>query len=197
VPVLGDLCAIDLAQNKDELHRATCAHVDTTKEALVYEIRARHGFNPTAVQGVPAVIRTRRPVLVARATEADLEAVSQNAGQLALFRQLGQRSWIIVPLVARERVLGAMTLAITESSRRYGRLSLATAVASHAAAVIESARQAREADDARVAAEAAIRAKDVFLSTLSRELRNPLNAVHGWATLIERGQLSSTITRRR
>src|SRR6185369_3030143 len=93
VPVLGDLCAIDLVQNKDELHRAACAHVDTTKEALVYEIRARHGFNPTAAQGVPAVIRTRRPALVARATEADLEAVSQNAEQLALFHQLGQKSW--------------------------------------------------------------------------------------------------------
>jgi len=198
VPVLGDLCAIDLVQNKDELHRAACAHVDTTKEALVYEIRARHGFNPTAAQGVPAVIRTRRPVLVARATEADLEAVSRNAEQLALFRQLGQKSWIIVPLVARERLLGAMTLAITESSRRYGQadLSLATAVASQAAAVIENARLAREADEARAAAEAAIRAKDEFLSTLSHELRNPLNAVHGWATMIERGQLGEAQTRR-
>ena len=198
VPVLGDLCAIDLVQNDDELHRAACAHVDTTKDALVYESRARHGFNPTAAQGVPAVIRTRRPVLVARATEADLEAVSRNAEQLALFRQLGQKSWIIVPLVARERILGAMTLAITESSRRYGRadLSLATAVASQAAAVIESARLAREADEARAAAEAAIRAKDEFLSTLSHELRNPLNAVHGWATLIERGQLGEAQTRR-
>ena len=198
VPVLGDLCAIDLVQNKDELHRAACAHVDTTKEALVYAIRARPGFNPTAAQGVPAVIRTRRPVLVARATEADLEAVSRNAEQLALFRQLGQKSWIIVPLVARERILGAMTLAITESSRRYGRadLSLATAVASQAAAVIESARLTREADEARAAAEAAIRAKDEFLSTLSHELRNPLNAVHGWATLIARGQLGEAQTRR-
>ena len=198
VPVLGDLCAIDLVQNKDELHRAACAHVDTTKEALVYAIRARHGFNPTAAQGVPAVIRTRRPVLVSRATEADLQAVSRNAEQLALFRQLGQKSWIIVPLVARERILGAMTLAITESSRRYGLadLSLATAVASQAAAVIESARLAREADEARAAAEAALRAKDEFLSTLSHELRNPLNAVYGWATMIERGQLGEAQTRR-
>src|SRR5437870_7620018 len=138
VPVLGDLCAIDLIQDDGALHRVASAHVDSTKEALVYEIRARHGFNPTAAQGVPAVIRTRRPALVVRATEADLEAVSRNAEQLALFRQLGPKSWIIVPLVARERVLGAMTLAITESSRRYGRadLSLATAVASQAAAVI-------------------------------------------------------------
>jgi signal transduction histidine kinase/ActR/RegA family two-component response regulator len=103
-----------------------------------------------------------------------------------------------VPLVARERVLGAMTLAITESSRRYGRadLSLAMAVASHAAAVVESARLAREADEARAAAKAAIWAKDEFLSTLSHELRNPLNAVHGWATMIERGQLGEAQTRR-
>jgi transcriptional regulator with GAF, ATPase, and Fis domain len=57
---------------------------------------------------------TRRPALVDYDTEADLEAISQNAEQLALFRQLGQKSWIIVPLVVRERVLGAMTLAITE-----------------------------------------------------------------------------------
>ncbi len=91
-----------------------------------------------------------------------------------------------------------MPLAITESNRRYGRadLSLATAVASQAAAVIESARLAREADEARAAAEAAIRAKDEFLSTLSHELRNPLNAVYGWATMIERGQLGEAQTRR-
>jgi transcriptional regulator with GAF, ATPase, and Fis domain len=112
VPVLGDLGAIDLVQDKDE--RTACAHVDATKEALVYEIGARHGFNPTTAQGVPAVIRTRRPALVDHDTEADLEAISQNAEQLALFRQLGQKSWIIVPLVVRERVLGSMTLAITE-----------------------------------------------------------------------------------
>jgi hypothetical protein len=56
-----------------------------------------------------ASARARRP-----RHEADLEAISQNSEQLALFRQLGQKSWIIVPLVVRERVLGAMTLAITE-----------------------------------------------------------------------------------
>src|SRR5258705_11749530 len=109
VPVLGDLCAIDLVQDKGELHRAACAHVDTTKEALVYEIRARHGFNPTAAQGVPAVIRTRRPTLVARATEADLDAVSQNAEQPALFPALRQKARIIVPLVAPAPGLGAVT----------------------------------------------------------------------------------------
>ena len=197
VPVLGDLCAIDLLQD-GVLRRVACAHVDSTKEALVYEMRARHGFNPASAQGAPAVIRTRRPVLVTRVSEADLRAAAQNADHLSLFRQLGPRSWIVTPLIAHERVLGAMTFAITESARRYGPadLSFATVIASHTAAAIENARLSREAASARSAADAATRAKDEFLATLSHELRNPLNAVYGWVSLIDRGQLGEAQTRR-
>jgi CheY-like chemotaxis protein/two-component sensor histidine kinase len=41
-----------------------------------------------------------------------------------------------------------------------------------------------------MASEAANEAKDEFLSRLSHELRNPLNAVAGWARMLESGQLS-------
>jgi len=198
VPVLGDLCAIDLLHDDSTLRRVACAHVDRAREALVYEIGARHPADPAATRGVAAVMRTRRPVLVARATEATLREAAQDAAELALLRQLGPKSWIVVPLVAHERVLGALTLAVTESARHYGQVDLAfaTIVASHAAAVIEGTRLYREAEAARRAAEAANRSKDEFLSTVSHELRNPLNAVHGWATLIERGQLGEAQTRR-
>jgi signal transduction histidine kinase/ActR/RegA family two-component response regulator len=189
VPVLGDLCAIDLLHDDGALHRVASAYVDSTKEALVYEIA--HAVVPTAVH-------TRQPVLVSRVTEDDLNALALNPEHLALVRQLAPKSWIIAPLIAHERVLGALTLAITESTRRYGRadLSFATIVATHTAAVIENAGLYREAEAARAGAEAANRAKDEFLSTLSHELRNPLNAVHGWATLIERGQLGEAQVRR-
>jgi signal transduction histidine kinase len=198
VPTLGDLCAIDLLQEGGALYRAACAHVDGAKEALVYEVRARHGYNPTSAHGVPAVLRSRQPVRVARATEADLSAAAQNDDQLQLLRQLGPKSWLIVPVVARERVLGAITLAVTESARRYGHVdvSFAEVMASHTAAAIESARLRRATEAALKAAEAANRAKDEFLVTLSHELRNPLNAVHGWATLLERGQLDAAQVRR-
>jgi signal transduction histidine kinase/ActR/RegA family two-component response regulator len=198
VPVLGDLCAVDLLHADGALHRVASAHVDVAKEALVFEIRTRYGFNSEAPHGPLAVVRTRRPALISQVTEADLSAVALNAEHLALFKQLGPRSWIIAPLVAYERALGTITLAITESSRRYGEvdLSFAMAVANQTAAAIEIWRLYREAQEARGAAEAANRAKDEFLSTLSHELRNPLNAVHGWATLIERGQLGEAQTRR-
>lgn len=191
VPLLGDLCAIDLQGADGSLRRAACAHIDATKEGVAYEARARYGFSVTAPGGVPAVLISRRSTLVSPATVADLEQAAQNAEQLQLFQQLGVTAWMIVPMIARERAFGAVTFAITESDRRYDRTDLlfAEAVVSQVAVAGDNARLYVAAEAAREAAEAANTAKDQFLSTLSHELRTPLNAVYGWATMLERGQL--------
>jgi len=193
VPLLGDLCAIDIQDADGTLRRAACAHVDATKEGVAYEARARYGFSATAPGGVPAVLTSRRSTLVSPATAADLEQAAQNAEQLQLFQQLGVAAWMIVPMIARERAFGAVTFAITESDRRYDRTDLlfAEAVVSQVAVAGDNARLYVAADAAREAAEAANSAKDQFLSTLSHELRTPLNAVYGWATMLERGQLGA------
>jgi signal transduction histidine kinase len=191
VPLLGDLCAIDLRDVDGTIRRAACAHVDPIKEGLAYEARARYGFRAEAPHGVHEVLRTRRAALVSPATGEDLATAAQNPEQLEIFRQLGVTSWMVVPLVARERALGAITLAITESSRRYQAddLPFVEAMARQVAVAGDSARLQRDVEAARTAAEAASRARDQFLSILSHELRAPLNAVYGWATLLERGQL--------
>ncbi len=68
-----------------------------------------------------------------------------------------------------------------------------------------SARRAAEAErraltaaaeHARADAEAANRAKDEFLATVSHELRSPLQGILGWLTLLKRGQLDAGQTRR-
>lgn len=192
VPALGDLCAIDFVGETDEISRMAYAHVNAAKEPLVDEVRAVHGFNADSPHGVRAALRTRRSIVIPRVTSAHLAAEARGNEQLALLRRIGPKSWMVVPMVGRREVLGAMTFAITESPRRYGRadLGLAELVAGQLVVALENARVQQETERALTAAEAVNKAKDEFLSCLSHELRNPLNAVAGWARMLESGQLS-------
>jgi signal transduction histidine kinase len=198
VPMLGDLCAVDLLDTGGAIRRSACAHVDPTKEGLAREAYARHGYSATTPRSVATVLRSRRAILVTPATSADFEQEARDDEQLELFQQLGVTSWMIVPMIARDSVLGAVTCAITESDRRYDQADLrfAEAVVSQVAAAGDNARLYRAAEAGRSAAEAANRAQDQFLSTLSHELRAPLNAIYGWATILERGDLPAEQSRR-
>jgi signal transduction histidine kinase/integral membrane sensor domain MASE1/CheY-like chemotaxis protein len=187
VPVLADGCSVDLLQESGMTRRVAQTHIDPAKDVLMRDARARHGFNP-ATSGVPEVLRTRRSILMSRTTDKDLMAAARNPEQLNMFRTLDLRAWMVLPLIARERVLGAMTYIITESDRRYGPgdLSLAEAVANRAAAAIDNARLYREAEAARTEAETANRLKDEFLAMLGHELRNPLGAISNAVHILDR-----------
>jgi signal transduction histidine kinase/integral membrane sensor domain MASE1 len=188
LPLLADLCAVDLLQDDGSLRRVAHAHVDPVKEPLVRELREVYGFNPDAPSGVPSVVRTRRSILLPEVTQGDLLEAATNVGQLAIFRRLDLRSWMIVPLVARQRVLGAISFAITESARRYSPedLALAETVAHRAASAIDNARLYEEAQAARTEAETANRLKDEFLAMLGHELRNPLGAISNAVHILDR-----------
>src|SRR6266851_4014763 len=159
VPLLGDLCAVDLQDADGAIRRAACAHLDPTKEGVAYEARARYGFRAEAPNGIHGVLRSGRSALVSPATSTDLAQAAQNDEQLELFRQLGVTSWMVVPMVVRERTLGAITLAITESDRRYASSDLlfAEAVARQVALAGHNARLQRDADAARAAVQIILR----------------------------------------
>ena len=188
IPALGDLCAIDILGEDGTISRVACTHRDGTKAALVFE---------TPI-GVGAVIHSGQSVSVSLAGETDLMTEAQNAQHLRNLQQLRPRAWLVLPLTARDRVLGAITFAMTESDESYDRVDVQTAevVARQVAFALDVADLQRDTETANRATEAANRAKDEFLMTLSHELRNPLNAVSGWARLLEAGKLGEEQSRR-
>src|SRR5207247_2343572 len=97
-------------------------------------------------------IRTRRPELFAESTDELLKEATVDAPELLdLLRELGLRSSMCVPLIARDRALGAITFVSAESGRHYGEADLAIAqdLARRAATAVDNALLFRETQAAR------------------------------------------------
>jgi signal transduction histidine kinase/ActR/RegA family two-component response regulator len=99
-----------------------------------------------------------RHVLPFRPTNPDLHFdVMPQSGQIG-------------PLIHDDAIIGTVTVLEDVSERLATEAQLRTQIEAHQAA--------------RGVAERAVRAKDEFLSTLSHEMRTPLNAVLGWAKIL-------------
>src|SRR3954471_6062476 len=152
VPEFADWCAIDMLERDGSLSRLAIAHVDPHKVQLAGELAEKFPPDPDAPYGVPNVIRTRRAELFSDITDDLLvEATTDKPELLQLLRELGLRSSMCVPLVARERALGAITFIAAETGRRYDEHDLATAqdLARRAATAVDNALLFRETQAAR------------------------------------------------
>ncbi|MEP6690982.1 MAG: ATP-binding protein [Gemmatimonadaceae bacterium] len=189
VPELADWCAVDMLSDDGTLHQLAVAHVDPEKARWAREINRRYPHARDAATGVLSVLRTGRPEMYNDITDEMIVAGAIDAEHLRITRELGLTSMIIVPLTARERTLGALTLVAAESKRRYSDadLALAMELARRAAVAVDNARLHRSALEAREAADAANLAKTQFLAVMSHELRTPLNAIAGYAELLRMG----------
>src|SRR5207253_5292555 len=85
---------------------------------------------------------TGQPELYPVITDEMLEQGVEDRDQLVAIRSLGMRSAMIVPMVARGRRLGTVTLVTSESGRSFGDrdLRLAQDLATRCALAIDNAR---------------------------------------------------------
>jgi signal transduction histidine kinase len=188
VPRLADWCAVDImAENEKRPRRLAVAHRDPNKAELARKLAEDYPPSVEAPNGVGRVLRSGRAELYPTVSDAELVESCVDEEQLRIARGLGIRSAMIVPLVSRGRVLGAMSFVFAESDRHYADEDLHTAedLAARCANAIENARLYRSEQQARHAADIANRAKDEFLAVVSHELRTPLNAILGWAKLLQ------------
>ncbi|APR82048.1 Chemotaxis protein methyltransferase CheR [Minicystis rosea] len=153
----ADWCVVDLSPREGSPALNAIAHVDVTMLSVAQELRRRHLERDDVDEGIRRARLTGRAELTAEITEEALAEISNDPKHLGLVRALGLRSTMVVPLVARGRIIGVIRLAQTSAERRYDDTDLAMvrSIAARAALAIDNARLYRAEQEARRRAEQA------------------------------------------
>ena len=154
VPILADACWVDLVVDDSRVRPMAVAHVDPAKRAWLRER--------------------------VRAT-AEEERVPVSPDAFTALRELVPTSGVSIPLTARGRILGVLSLARIDGSPPFApqELPLIQQLARQCALALDNARLYREAQEA-------VRLRDEFLAATSHELRRPLSEIKGFATTLLR-----------
>ncbi len=149
---IADWCAVDLIDDEGSLRHVAVAHADPRRVELARELRELYPVDEGSDTGVAYVVRTGSSELYPEVTDEMLVGAAQDDEHLEMMRELGLLSVMIVPLEARGRTFGALTLVAAESGRRFDAsdLELAEDLARRAALAIDNSILFRREHEAAV-----------------------------------------------
>ena len=148
VPKIADWCIVYMREEDGSIRRLAIEHAGGDAE-VVGEVLDRYPLDVEAEVGVPLVVRTGTTLLLSDVTPHGLMAdVVDPASLAAELKHIALASYLCVPLIARGRTLGAISLLSSESGRRFGpaEKELAEQLAGRAALAVDNARLYRDAE---------------------------------------------------
>lgn len=168
---LADWCVVDVLDGSGP-RRLAVAHADPAKRRLAEEIERRYPPDAERASSLASVVRTGRAIVTTEVSRETLRAAAADEEHFRLLEQAGIGSAVVLPLIARGQVLGAMTLVRAPTREPYSdaELPLLEELARRAALSVDNARLLEEANEA-------VRLRDDFLAMASHDMRTPLSVI--------------------
>jgi PAS domain S-box-containing protein len=143
VPVLADLCLIDIAEEDGQVRRMAAWHADPEKRALTDELRTMYPPDPEGLHPMFDVMRSGRSRWSDTMSDEFLRETSRDDRHYEILQLLGFTSYMTVPLGSGgKEVIGTVTLVSAGSGRRFSGkdLGLAEQLATQVSSVVSRAR---------------------------------------------------------
>ncbi|HEV7588195.1 MAG TPA: ATP-binding protein [Longimicrobium sp.] len=165
---LADWCVVHV-ETEHGLRAAGIAHADPARVKRLRDLLRAYAAPET--HPLTVALRTGQPQLVPVFGEGVLEGLIPDPEMLQAVREMGIASVIVVPMRARGRTVGSISL-VRGHGAAYGEdeLEVAVELARRAALALDNAALYEQA-------RAATRSREEVLAVVSHDLRNPLNAV--------------------
>src|SRR3954451_19636506 len=170
VPRIADWAGIDIVEEDGSTRQITSRMEEPELEAFLLDMRARYREGADQSQGTQAALQENRSVLV---RDAGTPMIGLAPREQDLYERLAVRSYMIVPLIARGRTIGAVTLISRRDDRRYASVDLAFAehLARRFALAIDNARLYDEAQRSLALLDTLFATAPVGLAFFDHELR--------------------------
>ncbi len=180
VPTLADWCAIDVLNAHGELERIAVIHHDQVMTDYLFEFEKRFPTTEKNSSDLYAVIRTGEAQLVPVVTDETIRQGARSPEHLEAMQRLGLQSLMIIPIFARGKALGALSLGYAKSGRVYTKddFEFFREFCNDLGIVLDNGRLDDEISTRD-------KAKDLFLASLSHELRNPLAPIKSSLELLK------------
>jgi PAS domain S-box-containing protein len=166
---MADGCILENRVGNGFLAGAT-AHVDPAIEEILDDISLAGARIPPKSHPLSEILERRSPVLLQSNAQSRLLEASTMPAYLKAVKAMNPESALFLPLVAREQLIGALSLFRAKGGFDGDDLQFAEDLARLTALALDNARLH---DTVR----ASLRARDEMLGVVSHDLRNPVAAV--------------------